>query len=241
MQVQDELYRSFLAASGQQAADFTPVTYALADLITQLGEVQRSTVTQVAATQSKSQTQAQGAQSESTFEKVLKSGFGVSPIISGLIDLFTSTEEPAPLYKYAQPRSIAFQAAETRDGLTTADYDQGGVARAYGKSAGASYEQGAVARAYGNTTTSDYDPGRVNEAYPSTGTLPRSPAQAIQVSRDVPGLETDNGGGSVRQQITVNVSAMDARSFLDRSGDIALAVREAMLNLNSINDVVNDL
>ena len=42
-------------------------------------------------------------------------------------------------------------------------------------------------------------------------------------------------------QITVNVQAMDARSFLDRSSDIAAAVREAMLNLNSINDVVNDL
>ena len=42
-------------------------------------------------------------------------------------------------------------------------------------------------------------------------------------------------------QITVNVQAMDARSFMDRSNDIALAVRDAMLNLNSINDVVNDL
>ena len=42
-------------------------------------------------------------------------------------------------------------------------------------------------------------------------------------------------------QVTVNVQAMDARSFLDRSGEIAAAVRDAMLNLNSINDVVNDL
>ena len=42
-------------------------------------------------------------------------------------------------------------------------------------------------------------------------------------------------------QITVQVQAMDARSFLDRSGEIAMAVRDAMLNLNSINDVVNDL
>ena len=41
--------------------------------------------------------------------------------------------------------------------------------------------------------------------------------------------------------ITVNVQAMDARSFLDRSSEIAAAVREAMLNLNSINDVVTDL
>jgi hypothetical protein len=42
-------------------------------------------------------------------------------------------------------------------------------------------------------------------------------------------------------QIHVNVQAMDARSFLDRSSEIAAAVREAMLNLNSINDVVQDL
>lgn len=42
-------------------------------------------------------------------------------------------------------------------------------------------------------------------------------------------------------QITVNVQAMDARSFLDRSSDIAAAVREAMLNLNSLNDVVSEL
>ena len=42
-------------------------------------------------------------------------------------------------------------------------------------------------------------------------------------------------------QVNVTVQAMDARSFLDRGSDIAAAVREAMLNLNSINDVVNEL
>jgi len=46
---------------------------------------------------------------------------------------------------------------------------------------------------------------------------------------------------AIAPQINVTVQAMDARSFLDRSMDIAAAVREAMLNLNSINDVVNDL
>jgi hypothetical protein len=49
-----------------------------------------------------------------------------------------------------------------------------------------------------------------------------------------------NSGGTATQ-ITVNVQAMDARSFMDRSNDIALAVRDAMLNLNAINDVVNEL
>ena len=42
-------------------------------------------------------------------------------------------------------------------------------------------------------------------------------------------------------QISVNVQAMDAQSFLDHSTEIAQAVRQAMLTLNSVNDVVNDL
>jgi hypothetical protein len=46
---------------------------------------------------------------------------------------------------------------------------------------------------------------------------------------------------SPASQITVNVQAMDSRSFLDHSSDIAQAVRDAMLNLSSINDVVSNL
>jgi hypothetical protein len=48
-------------------------------------------------------------------------------------------------------------------------------------------------------------------------------------------------GAASAPQITVNVQAMDSRSFMDHSTEIAAAVREAMLNLNSINDVVTDL
>ncbi len=43
------------------------------------------------------------------------------------------------------------------------------------------------------------------------------------------------------QQITVQVQAMDSRSFMDHSHDIAQAVREAMLNMHAINDVISDL
>jgi hypothetical protein len=50
-----------------------------------------------------------------------------------------------------------------------------------------------------------------------------------------------DGANRAAPQITVNVQAMDARSFLDHSNEIARAVRDAMLNLNAINDVVNDL
>lgn len=41
--------------------------------------------------------------------------------------------------------------------------------------------------------------------------------------------------------ITVHVNAMDSQSFMDRSSDIASAVREAMLNNHPINGVVADL
>ena len=41
-------------------------------------------------------------------------------------------------------------------------------------------------------------------------------------------------------QITVQVQAMDSQSFLDRSDDIARAVRQAMLESNVLNDVVRE-
>lgn len=42
-------------------------------------------------------------------------------------------------------------------------------------------------------------------------------------------------------QVTVQVQAMDSRSFLDHKEEIAQAVREAMLNTHSLNDVVSEL
>jgi hypothetical protein len=42
-------------------------------------------------------------------------------------------------------------------------------------------------------------------------------------------------------QVTVNVSAMDSRSFLDHSGEIANAVRRAMLESSALNDVIGEM
>jgi hypothetical protein len=42
-------------------------------------------------------------------------------------------------------------------------------------------------------------------------------------------------------QVVVNVSAMDSQSFMDRSDDIARAVRDAMLHMHPINDVVGEI
>jgi hypothetical protein len=46
---------------------------------------------------------------------------------------------------------------------------------------------------------------------------------------------------SAAPQVTVQVQAMDSQSFLDHSDEIAQAVRQAMLSMHSINDVVTDL
>lgn len=42
-------------------------------------------------------------------------------------------------------------------------------------------------------------------------------------------------------QVTVQVQAIDSRSFLDHSDEIARAVRDAMLNMHSVSDVMAEL
>jgi hypothetical protein len=72
--------------------------------------------------------------------------------------------------------------------------------------------------------------------------------RAYSVAPDGTGAQTggtaspgSGSSGAGAAQITVNVQAMDSQSFLDHSNEIAQAVRAAMLNSNSINDVVNNL
>ncbi len=50
-----------------------------------------------------------------------------------------------------------------------------------------------------------------------------------------------SGTASAATPITIQVQAMDSRSFLDHSSEIAQAVREALLNSHSLSDVVMEL
>ncbi len=70
-------------------------------------------------------------------------------------------------------------------------------------------------------------------AYGQNG-LPQAAPQTQAPSSS--GQQTSSG-----QQISIQVNAMDSQSFMDHSYEIAQAVRSAMLNMNSINDVVSDL
>jgi hypothetical protein len=123
-----------------------------------------------------------------SLSSVFKSGFGLSPLIGGIISLFNGgdSEQPAPLVKYQLPAALDIRRAKAGSGTYELDYDQAGNAR----------------------------------------TISGSVSNSSQVTG---------------QQVTVNIQAMDARSFLDRSNDIAAAVRDAMLNLSSLNDVIADL
>lgn len=61
------------------------------------------------------------------------------------------------------------------------------------------------------------------------------------VSPDAFGANGGPAWSTAVNNITVQVNAIDSRSFLDHSEDIARAVRDAMLHSHALNDVVNDL
>jgi hypothetical protein len=96
-------------------------------------------------------------------------------------------------------------------------------------------------------------PGTANLFGGTTGSAPPpmyTPPAATPQGSGTDGAGATNGTGSSNTsgaqtaapaQITVNVQAMDSQSFMDRSSDIANAVREAMLNLHPINAVVAEL
>lgn len=190
------LLDTLLGGNGQSLPD------KLAGVSQQLQGLNTSTQTQSEATAANTQavtanTSAQGGgESKSTARTIgnfaqsfFGSGFGLSPLLSGLIRLFTggpAPQSPAPLTKFSLPPSITFNAAnasgDQNGSIGAADYDQSGRPRAVGSSSG-------------------------------------------------PALPP----------VTIQVAAMDSRSFLDHSAEIAQAVREAMLNMHGLNDVVNDL
>ena len=56
----------------------------------------------------------------------------------------------------------------------------------------------------------------------------------------LPRAVSTGGQSNAPTQITVQVQAMDSKSFLDHSADIAMAVRQAMLESSVLNDVVRE-
>ena len=167
----------------------------IARLADQLQQLQTENQAATESVQASSRTTAGGTSSGQsiggTLLDVFGAGLGLSPLISGLANLFggsgdssTSSSIPAPLTKFALPPSIQVN---------------GGVS-----------ESGRPAFAVDN---------------PQAGIPRAAPA---------------GGQSGAPAQITVQVQAMDSQSFLDHSTDIAMAVRQAMLQSSVLNDVVRE-
>lgn len=163
-----------------------------------------------------------GSTVATVIKDIFETGLGVVPLIGGLMGLFGGgSEAPPQPVKYQMPSPISFMSADVGHNLLAADYDQSGLARQYDSSG------------YGLSDLAVSDPGMTD--------LPYEGQTANEQTQDGQARGQQPGNVPAAPQITVNVQAMDAQSFLDRSNDIAQAVRSAMLTMNSINDVVNEL
>jgi hypothetical protein len=93
--------------------------------------------------------------------------------------------------------------------------------------------------------------GSSETAAPTKFVLPPSVSLNAGVSEAAPaqafGVDYAAGGqpraavSPAAPQITVQVQAIDSQSFLDHSNDIAMAVRQAMLESSVLNDVIRDV
>lgn len=70
-----------------------------------------------------------------------------------------------------------------------------------------------------------------------------APGFPVAVQDQAGGVRAAPASGPPAQsmQVTVNVNAMDSQSFLDRSSDIARALRDAMLHMDPVNNLISEL
>lgn len=178
----------------------------------------------------------------SVASKVFESGLGLVPLVSGLLGLFGGggSTSPPPLQKYAMPEHLSFTGADTGSGFGEADFDRFGMPRLYDP-LGASETSGAGQNSppevqdwptFGSSFGTGYSGSRLDSGGTSN----------LRTGAPFGGAANNSNGSALpAPQISVNIQAMDTQSFLDHSDEIAQAVRQAMLSLNSINDVMNDL
>ncbi len=154
-----------------------------------------------------------GGAIESGLTTFLEGGLGIASLVTGLMGLFGGGgSAPAQLEKYQPASSIDFVSADTPNGLAAAEYDQLGM------------------------------PRLADTAVPTSTAGNSSVTNSEASGASTVGNVTGGGqSGSAMPQMTLNIQAMDSQSILDRSSDIAQAVRSAMLNMSSINDVISDL
>jgi len=173
--------------------------------------------------------------------KALGTGLGISPLINGLVGLFGGggQETPAPLTTYTRPPAIDFEGEIVRSApaetATPAETTPGSAV---------TQEAPPTLTQYARALLMDYGGATIRSAAAETADLAGTTPGSVGTSgRGAPAGQTPAAqtAGSGAAQITIQVQAMDSRSFLDHRDEIAQAVREAMLNSHSLNDVVSEL
>jgi hypothetical protein len=232
---QEEVYRSFLAASGQQPPAIEDANAMLQDVVEQLRKVANSEAMPTATKQTATISPQESAQQAAV---IGDANAMLANVIAQLGEIRSSTSTQVTAAKTPTPTTPQDSGISVGSVASTVLKSGFGLAPLIGGLVNLFSSGGAETPAplvkYAMPTAIDFQAaqsnGRLGDLdYEQTG-MARTSAQGA-------GL---NGSGAT-PQITVNVQAMDARSFLDRSNDIALAVRDAMLNMNAINDVINEL
>jgi hypothetical protein len=208
---QDTLYDVFANAAGSQAEALEPITSASDELATSLHGVTQ----QMGGGLSEDSAETSSNASQSGASEALSIVTTVMESGLGVIPLVTGL---IGLFSGGDstPAPLTKYAMPTKIGFEGADTGSG--------TSDMDYDQMGTPRTYNGA------PATASAASSSSPASSASPASAAA-----------SPPASAASQITVNVQAMDAQSFLDHSSDIAQAVRNAMLNMSSINDVVSDL
>jgi len=202
-------------------------------------------------------------QPSSILSSIFGGGFGISPLISGIMKLFgggsDQVETAAPV-EYEKPAAVDITGGYSRasdNRIHALDYAAGDKLRLMREAATekstASEDWSGVAQALLQSLPSSIGTGiplattvleqlrQTATATPGWSASQTSSASTQTAWETRPATGGSNGGGGAATQITVQVQAMDSRSFLDHSEEIAQAVRQAMLNSHGINDVITEL
>ena len=226
-----------LSQVGQQISQLQSAYQQQADLIT-------------ANTQAiQSNTSSKGSSVASTVGSVASSLLGglglLSPLISGIESLFGGTSAPAPLPIYTPPPPVDISGVlQAVPGSTQASGAGGSTVQNFSSAQSSS----ASANTVQNSSSAQTTGGNANTVQNFNST--QATGGNANTVQNFNSTQSSGGNGNTSQsgsqtnsapQITVNVNAMDSQSFMDHSTDIANAVREAMLNMHPINDVVANL
>jgi hypothetical protein len=231
--VEREVLQLLASAFPQSADRLRGQIEALANLTAvQNDRVRENTDALAQNSASRSSGASQAASTGRTILSALGGGLFLSPLINGIARLFRGSpqQEPVAPLPVVRPSPLSPQAAlfPGGGGYSSFDFDQFGRPR--------------------QIAAQDLGELRIGTATALESSLLASKLLADTTKRS--DLREDVNGGQTQEtlsgpvslpQVTIQIQALDSRSILDRSDDIARAVREAMLHSHSVNDVIGEV